>query len=339
MKFRSTQPEDLPRIQEFLGRVYHTGPDDPLLHTAHMHWKYYEPHPFWEGSRSYVLEDENRIVAHIAATPGELHTAEGPKRCAHFIDWAADPGSMGMGAAILRRIGRMTPYTFCIGGSPDNRRLLPVFGFKPANDCHVLARPIHPLRQAFKHQWRNWKLPVRLLRNTAWTWSPALRPGKWTARPATVEELPAAAWNTESRDTVSRVRNPDWVRYFLASRTPEFRLLALRHGDAVEGAALLCLTPGQARIADLWIGDAGTGRLAGALAAVVTALRSMPVEEAVFAASTPALLEAARVCGFRQIHRHPIMAFPAAPETGPLEAPLAADDAAYLRLGSPQYLT
>jgi len=339
MKFRSTQPEDLPRIQEFLCRVYGTGPEDPLLGSAHMHWKYYEPHPFWEGSRSYVLEDQNGIVAHIAATPGELQTEKGRKRCAHFIDWAADPSSMGMGAAILRRIGRMTPYTFCIGGSPDNRRLLPVFGFKPVNDCYVLARPLHPFRQARKHQWRNWKLPARLVRNTAWSLSPALEPRRWRARSATIDELPAAAWNTESENTVSRVRTPDWLHYFLASRTTEFRLLALENEGRIEGGALICFTPGQARIADLWIRDAGTERLAGALSALLGALRPMPVEEAVCAASTPVMLEASRMCGFRPIHRDPIMAYPAAPEGGPVEAPLAADDAAFLHHRLPQYLT
>jgi len=245
---------------------------------------------------------------------------------------------MGMGAAILRRIARMTPFTFCIGGSPDNRRLLPVFGFKPANDCHVLARPLHPIRQASKHQRRNWKLPARLVRNSLWAWSPGRRAGRWRARGAGTDDIPPAVWNPEGS---GRVRSPELMRYFLSSKRPEFRLFALerKSKSSPEGGCLICLTPGQARIADLWIAGPAPERLADALSGVLEALRSMPVEEAVCAASLPAMLEAAQLCGFRPISRNSIMVYPSAPGPGPIETPLAADDAAYLHQRGAQYLT
>jgi hypothetical protein len=129
------------------------------------------------------------------------------------------------------------------------------------------------------------------------------------------------------------------MRYFLASKEPEFRLFALEREGSPEGGCLVCLTPGQARIADLWIARPTSDRLADALSGVLEALRAMPVEEAVCAASLPAMLEAAQLCGFRPISRNPIMVYPAAPGPGPIETPLATDDAAYLHHRGAQYLT
>jgi hypothetical protein len=313
-----------------------------MVDPAHMNWKYYEPRQDWPGSRSYVLEEGGRIVAHLALCPGRLLTTAGPITCTHFIDWAADPGATLAGAKILQKITRLVDLTLCVGGSPDNKRLLPAFGFKPANEVSIFARPLRPFRQIRTHQYSNWKLPVRLVRNTAWKMCAPLKPGKWKATVASPGEIPEILWNVPGAGGVPRERSAALYSYMLRSPAPRFALFLLRYAERPAGCACLCFASGQARIVDIWVDRPSRQALAGAYAAAIEAALATDssVAEAVLSISTAVQAEAARLCGFRFIRRQDMMMYPgnSIPAT-PLEAPLIVDDAAFLRSRRAWYLT
>lgn len=341
MQFRATTPEELPQIAAFLERIYAIASDDPLLNSRLMAWRYYSTHPLWPESRSYILEKPGGgIAAHIAAVPGLMRTSAGPRRCLHFIDWAADPAAMMAGASALRKLMRLFDWTICVGGSADNQRLLPLLGFRASSAVTVWAKPLRPILQAATHQSRDWRLPARLIRNSWWSLG-GVRPGSWMAIPGTPEQVPEFLWEPAAGAGAVRVRSAALMQYFLDCPAGTFRFwLLLDHGRPA-GAALVNSVARQARICDIWLAATSSSSAAGALSALVAALRAQGGDaEAVLWGSTAEWTAAARACGFAPAGRRPVMVCPEdVLHCGPLELSMLADDAAYLGGGRPGYLT
>ncbi len=339
--FRATDRSELNTVAAFLRSVLHPETDHPTVQTAHMAWKYYEPRADWEGSRSFVLEDGGRIVAHVAVMPGCLRTGTGTASAMHFIDWAAAPGSFIAGSSLLRKVMRQFDVTFCIGGSPDNRRALPMLGFRAEQATELYARPLRPWLQMRTHQYRNWKLPLRLGRNLIYAALPARNPGEWRAVEVQPKEVPAALWNAGPDGATTRVRHASTYEYFIRSSRPAFRFYMLLEAETPRGCLCLAFPPGQARIADIWLAKASVNALTGALAAAQeTALETPDAAEAVLRVSTPMLREAAVHSGFRLLQRTDLMAWSGTTvPANPIEMPLIADDACYLHADGRQYLT
>ena len=331
MSFRYGAPEDLEAIGVFLSRIYGCSPQAPLLQPRHMYWKYFHPHPEWEGSRSFLMTDGERIIAHLAAVPSVLLTTAGPRTCAHFIDWAADPLAMGAGAALLRRLMRKVEFTFCIGGSIDNQRLLPVLGFRASGETHILFRPLRPLRQAWLHPARDLGLPARVLRNAWWSAIPIRARSRWHCEPSDPEKAPEWIWHLPQSGMIPHRRSVALVRYFLASPCEKFQFYLISDQSGIQGAVLFCFRSGQARVADLWIANPSVERLRIALEAAMRTARNLPIEEFVISVSTHPLREAAALSGLKLAHTRPIMSMPAIDIQGvPIDTNLGLDDASYL---------
>src|SRR5690242_11297599 len=288
LHFRATERSELDSVADFLRSVLHPEADHPTVQTAHMAWKYYEPRADWEGSRSFVLEDGGRIMAHLAVMPGCLRTSAGTVRAMHFIDWAAAPGSFIAGSSLLRRLMRQFDVTFCIGGSPDNRRALPMLGFRPLQATELYARPLRPWLQARTHQYRNWKLPLRFGRNLFYSAWPARNLGGWRALKVPPKEVPAHLWIPAQKGATTRVRQSSSYEYFIRSSDPPFRFYTLLEGKTPRGCLCLAFPPGQARIADIWLAEPSVDAFTGALAAAQQAAREAPdAAEALLRVSTP----------------------------------------------------
>jgi hypothetical protein len=341
LHFRATERSELNSVADFLRSVLHPEADYPTVQTKHMAWKYYEPREDWAGSRSFVLEEGDRIVAHLAVMPGCLRTSTGTVRAMHFIDWAAEPGSFIAGSSLLRKVMRQFDLTFCIGGSPDNRRALPMLGFRPAQKTELYARPLRPWLQTRTHQYRNWKLPLRFGRNLFHAVSPARNPGAWRAVEVLPKEVPERLWLPASNGATTRVRQASTYEYFIRSSCPVFRFYMLLEAENPRGCLCLAFPPGQARMADIWLAEPSVEAFTGALAVAQQAACEVPgAAEALLRVSTPMLREAAVRSGFRLIEQTDLMAWSAtALPAIPIEAPLIADDACFLHSGAPQYLT
>src|SRR5258708_13141417 len=160
---RPTSINDLSMVRQFLQRAFNTGPDAPFLDSSVMAWKYWDRRDDWEGPRAYVLERDGVIVAHAGIYP--LTFGAGEVRGAHMIDWASAKDSPGSGLALLQKLSTMFDFIYSIGGSEMTCTLLPAFGFVEYTRQWNAARPLRPLQQILNHQYRNWKLAPRLVRN------------------------------------------------------------------------------------------------------------------------------------------------------------------------------
>lgn len=160
---RATEAKDIPALAEFLVRVYQFDPSDHHVDPKLLEWKYLYPRDGWEGSRSYVLERDGRIVAHCGVCPVTFHL---PDRTAvksvTMTDWAADPSVPGVGVMLFRKLMAMAPASFVIGGAPATRLMVPRIGFRHVGEALTYAAWLRPWRE-FRTRPRTGRSMLRLL--------------------------------------------------------------------------------------------------------------------------------------------------------------------------------
>src|SRR5436190_8289717 len=211
--FQATATSDAAALSDFLGRQFQLRAGTPALAESHLHWKYWSARPDWTGARSFTARDGGAIIAHAAAWPVRVRSADRVIPAVHLIDWAADPAYPGTGLRLLRQIGAKVPLMIATGGTEITRRTLPIIGFRPHSDLYWFARPVRPLEQALTTAERSWKSPARLLRNTFWHLSaPMTVPGGWSAQPIAPEALPERLWPRPSAATVVTARDAGFYR-------------------------------------------------------------------------------------------------------------------------------
>ena len=107
--FRSTTVADESAIRSLLRQAHVVAPGHPMFEGRHLHWKYWEPRADWQGSRSYVLTREERIVAHAAIVPAVCSWGNERLRLLHVIDWAACPADPPMALSEECGCGALAP--------------------------------------------------------------------------------------------------------------------------------------------------------------------------------------------------------------------------------------
>lgn len=340
--FALSKPLDVDELATFLKRILSPTVAMPGFDADHLAWKYWMPRSDWEGSRSYVLKGERGIEAHCGVVPGSLHSNHGGLKVAHFIDWAADPRAFTAGARLLKKVATIAGTLCAVGGSQATRKILPLMGFRPADQVVALARPVRSIRQAATHQVRNWKLPVRLLRNAIWATIPRIRiPAGWSFESVFPNQVPDEIWSPPATQWAVRQRSPALYAYYLACPIVRFELFLIRRGAQPAGCCLIGFVHGQARVADLWlIEESPENYAAGYKLALMAALTDPTVAEVVVHVSIPPRIDALMRCGFREYWREPVMVLPAdsTPPDG-FDCQLLDNDEAYLTTGATAYLT
>ena len=251
-ELRRSSPSDYDAIVELCCAAMDVTPAAPFLRRAHMAWKCWDEHPWWEGSRGYLLERDGRTAAHAVAWPVYLRRDGETLPALSLIDWAASEHFPGSGLILVKRLLKEVPRVFNVGGSDDTNVVLPRFGFEKTNEHHLLAKPLRPWRQMVTNPRRDWKLPLRFVRSSLWSRSGlSSPPAGWTAEPvADPAAAPAAWWAARAAPRTQMLRDAAWYRYVLASPAVPFELYDLRRGGETRGFFCLSRCPGQARLAD-----------------------------------------------------------------------------------------
>ena len=311
LELRALPESERARLRRFLRDVFQSAEDALFIEPAQMHWKYWEPHPNWTGSRSYAyVDDSEEIVAHACAWPFNLRTTEATLAGIHPIDWAAGMKVPGAGALLLRQIRALRDISCCIGGTEIAQKVILQSGFKPVTTMQLLARPLRPLRQVLNHQRRNWKLPARLLRNTTWTMRAASVPTGWTAEPVHPADIPGDLLPSPAPGLAVAVRSAALFEYLLKCPSAKYQLWLVRDGNVPCGYFLLSFVPGQARVADAWIASTkDESWLALYALSVQVALRDATVAEITTCATLVEAFTGAAACGFRPYTGLPVMLF------------------------------
>jgi hypothetical protein len=229
---------------------------DPALNSFRpevIHWKYFADHPEWRTPRSLAVKQEGQIVAHGGVWPVRLVTPKTEVQAIHLIDWAASRSAVGAGVQLLRKMTGLADVLLTIGGSRDTRSLLPKLGYKTCGELRWYARVIRPWLQFRTTPEKNWKTPIKLLRNSALTLTgiPSVPEG-WQATKVTrftgsIEDG-ALAFPTRS---MSPRRTAAGLNYLLSCPAARFSGFLVTQAQELRGYFLLTQIGRQVRIVDI----------------------------------------------------------------------------------------
>ncbi len=334
---RPTTNKDEEQIIEFLTGVFSVGRDMPFVDPPLLRWKYWAPRADTaDEARALVSERDGRIVAHAGLWPITLRLGETSLRGVQLIDWASDPQTPGAGVTLLQRATKTYDFVFSIGGTQQTQSILPRFGFRTLGNTLTFARPIRPWGQMLRHQSRNAKLPLRLIRNLWWSSAPARGPMQgWSA----VE----APFNEDFGIEASRhERNTQFFQYL--QQCPSARIMGfhiLGEGKR-QGCFVLSIVKHQARLAGAWLVDSQpeSWRIALQLAQDA-ALKNSSASELIARTISEAGALGATQAGMRVRMKSPVFLFYKGNPAGslPLQYQLVDDDSVFLPETDAGFLT
>ncbi len=339
--FRSTTPADESAILALLREAHGAPAADPALERQHMHWKCWQPHEGWQGSRSYVLTKDDRIVAHGTIVPAVCAWERERINMLHVIDWAARSEVRGAGAAVMENIGKLADVIATSSGSPKGRQLLPFIGFKESNTVVTgYARPIRPSLYFTGSGAHRWRRAARYLRAGLWALcAPAHRDASWQARRICAEDIAATSipWPAPKYGSAVLERKPAVMSYLLQCPAADMELYAVGRGAEPEGYFVLAFTGAQARLVDCWLeSESLPGWTALVSLAVRQAEQHAGVGEIAATCSEPLLGAALRHCGFHARFSRSLsmrVSGAARPPDRTVRIQMIDDDQAYLHSG------
>jgi hypothetical protein len=303
LQFRPTSRSDADSISQLLQLSLRMRPDHPGLGSAQMDWKYWSPHPNWEGSRSFVMEREGKLAAHGAVVPLSLAWRNRRYRLFHLIDWAARPDSPGAGVALLKNAANLSDGVFVAGGSDITQRILPAMGFRESGRATTFVLPLRPFLRLRDDSFSSWKSAARYGRNLLWMMQASSgTPAGWSARRVPRERLATMEFPTphpRGAEALFERTVPDIYNLLECPATPaEFYLV--ERGGLARGYFVLAIAVRQSRIAEAWVdsGDIDDWRALYVMAARAAAARRQ-IAEITTVAGTPVEIDALRQAGFQ----------------------------------------
>ncbi len=307
-----------------------------------MSWKYWSPHPFWDGSRSYILESQGRVVAHGAVVPQWCRWGAGRYRSIHLIDWAAAADAPGAGASLYRRVLQLADAACGVGGSDMTERVLPALGFKDVGKATRYVRPLHPLRRFAGTEDKPWKTVAKLSRSLIWAaQAPSVsskeNASRWIPDPTRAWSVPVMV----DPDRAIFERTPELFAFFQSSPLMQARLFDFAPGSKARGYFLLAAVPGQVRIADCWLESNSPAEWRDLyLSAVAQARYSSEATEIATVVSDDLRREALQRAGFHARGDYTIRFFArssALRDVSALRCEMLDSDAAYRHSGRPHF--
>ena len=305
LTFVPTGRDDVPELVRFLTGVFGLRDDAPFVAGDLVEWKYFAPHPYWHGPRSYLLKQDGRLAAHGCAHPATFLSPGRQVTSTRVIDWAAGAGVPGAGVLLFRKFATLADTLFAVGGSPETQSILPKIGFRRVGELSLYVLPLRPVRQFFRRPKKDARSVARLVRNLAWSRATSAdAPKRFSAVPVErfecVTEPGPAAQFTPTR------RSPELLNLMLACPGAVFRGFAIREGADERGHFVLSRVAGQTRIVDIRID--GDWKTAFALA-TREAARDPETCEIAAAASVDPLREAILANEFQPRGAEPVFLY------------------------------
>lgn len=287
---KTTEPSDLPALATFLVRVYKFESSDFHFDPRMLEWKYFHPRSGWQGSRSYLMVRDEKIVAHAGVCPISFRLPTGQiVTSLTVMDWAADSSIPGIGVMLFRKIMKMARTSFEIC-SPVGREVLPHLGFHTVGEAFSYAGWLRPWRE-FRVRPREPRSVLRLLHGWMHPVSTRRRNGGW-------EFLPVAEFDDslqpilcgEKRTWTFCQRTVADLNYLLQCPCLEMRGFVLQREGRLIGYFILGKSGWEARVLDL----------------VVDSEDEIDWEYAYSAATSAALLDP-EICRIRVLSTLPIL--------------------------------
>jgi hypothetical protein len=254
-EFVPIQASEQQDLIQFLVKSFQAEPTLNSFRPEVIHWKYFADHPEWTSPRSFAIKQQGQIVAHGGVWPVSLVTPKTEVKAIHVIDWAASRSAVGAGVHLLRKVGGLADMLLTIGGSQDTTNLLPKLGYKRCGELRRYARVIRPWLQFRTTPEKNWKTPIKFLRNSAraLTGIPSAPKG-WQASKVTsfTGSIDSGAIGHTTSFTSPR-RTAAGLNYLLSCPAACFSGFLVSQAQRLRGYFLLTHVGRQARIVDVWI--------------------------------------------------------------------------------------
>ena len=216
------------------------------------------------------------------------------------------------------------------------QKIIPAIGFKIVGDTWSGARPLRPLQQVLSHQYRDWRIPARFVRNALWSIVP---PGA-ALRGWEISEV--VGENEQRFPCVGALRSDLFFKYLQACPTATIRLFEIRQDGCRMGRIALSVVHGQARIAGIWLNNPTEENLYFAYVLAQRAARAMgSAFEITTTGSTPASERAAISAGMRIRKHTPIylLSDKVSAPPGTFDFQMIDTDAVFQSAGEPSYWT
>src|SRR5579863_4052608 len=337
---RHTTIADEERLTEFLTRVF--AANAGLVSSAMLKWKYWIPRRDCPEPRSFVMERDGRILAHVGLWPVTVRAGTKSEYGVHAMDWAADPHALGAGWSLFMTLTKSHDFVYGIGGEEITRSILPKLGFRTVAETVTWARPIRPLRQLLKHQSKDSRLPLRFARNIWWSrMPPRLAPRGWAA-----VEHDLVGHGVDAAGGLAALvaeRDESFFRYLQQCPVEPCLTFDVVHLGRPVGFFALSVVGEQARIAGIWLENSSpeVWRIAFQLAQNA-ALKHTNTSEVVARCGTEASVIGAEQAGMRLRARTPVVLFRKdgdAQRLPPLQFQLCDSDALFIAGGPATFLT
>ena len=292
LSLRPTTSDDLSELRQLMQRAFNIGPDAPFMDSPVMAWKYWDRRDDWDGPRAYVLEQDGVIVAHAGIYP--LTFSAGEVRGVRMMDWVAAKEYPGAGLALLRKLDNMFDFIYSIGGSEKLRKITEAYGYVEYVRQWKGARPLRPLQQALRHQYRNWKLAPRLIRNFIWSLpkpSDSCSYRGWGAEEITPDLVSEDFYSQNMAIAYFSPRPPAFFEYLLRCPVMPMRLYGIHDDRGPKGHFAIGVLRGQARLAGMWLREPDADAFQAAFSLAQQAAMQLDGAFEIMAAGTEGLSE------------------------------------------------
>jgi hypothetical protein len=311
-EFAPIQASEQPDLIHFLVKSFRADPALISFRPEVIYWKYFAHHPEWKNARSFAVKQDGQIVAHGGVWPVRLVTPQSEIKAIHLIDWAASRSAVGAGVHLLRKVAGLADILLTIGGSRDTRNLLPKLGYRTCGELRQYARVIRPWLLFRTTPQKNWKTPVKFLRNSAraLTGIPSAPKGWEAERVISFAGLMDTGAIGQKTSFTSPRRTAAGLNHLLSCPAAGFSGYQVRDAQRLRGYFLLSRIGRQARIVDIQMdGEDPESWQAICAIAARTAAEDPEICEIVAASSIELMGEAWLRAGFVQCRTDQIFCY------------------------------
>ncbi len=242
-------------VREFLRSVFGEL-DEGRFGDEFLDWKLIRPHPYYTGARGFLRRaKDGRPAAYGALIPLRFLTPRGVVPGGHVIDWAASRLVPGAGIRMYREIAAEAGgVAIGIGGSADTREILPRIGAAKRGSVYHYTHVVRPWTRARRGR-RDWKSPLRLLRDLRWAVPPGKPGEEWKISAVTRFSerhqglLPSVG---AADEIILTERSPALLNYWLDCPGIGLRGYVVECAGHEEGYFLLATVGRAARVVDFW---------------------------------------------------------------------------------------
>lgn len=310
MELHRTEYADLEAIASLLVEVFKSAPEAPFVNQKVLYWKYLEVGPQWQGSRSYIFRQGDKLHAHCAVWPLNLHFHDNEVSCLCYIDWANRSNLPGAGFMLKKRLMKLSQTSIVVGGSAETREIVPKLGFTHVADVETLARVVRPWKQYRSRPAEPLlKGMARLARNSYWGFAASGNAAKnWTTR--RVESFTSTFEFNYRSEYPTAWRDVNYLNFWLQCPAAAVTGFELLNSGSLSGYFLLSRVYGQTRIADIRVNsdDPAHWKTAYCIAAE-TAAGDPETYEILASASTPLVRDSLQACRFHSRGNVPLFLY------------------------------